>query len=422
MHDIKALRENPQKFDQALASRGLEAHADMCLAIDKQYRQTLTELQLLQSKRNQVSRAIGQAQKKGIHEQDSIADMKAIKGQIEALEMRQKQLDGDLKAILEQLPNIPAEDVPIGVDESANVELRKHGTIKEFDFVPKRHFELGEALAMMDFETASTISGARFVILRGALAQLERALGNFMLDVHVHEHGYEETIPPALIRSQTVYGTGQLPKFANDLFLTTDDRWLLPTAEVPLTGQAMNSHFNEQDLPKRYCAWTSCFRREAGAAGKDTRGMIRQHQFSKVEMVSITTPEQSWDELEHMTRAAEKILEYLEIAYRTITLCTGDMGFGAAKTYDIEVWLPGEDAYREISSCSNCCDFQARRMNARLKGTNRKSEYIHTLNGSGLAVGRALIAVLENYQQKDGSIQIPKVLQPYMQGKTQITL
>ncbi|MEM7070129.1 MAG: serine--tRNA ligase [Pseudomonadota bacterium] len=422
MHDIKMIRNDPDGFDKALAKRGLAPIAQQCLALDESYRDALTKMQDLQNLRNKTSKQIGLMRKNNEDNAEVVAEMQQVKSKIEMIEKRQKELAGALSKILEELPNVPADDVPFGKDEHDNIELRKWGTIPHFDFVVKRHFELGEQLGMMDFETAANLSGSRFVVLRKDLARLERALSNFMMDMHIEQHGYQEVIPPVLVRSQTVYATGQLPKFADDLFMTSDDRWLIPTAEVSLTAQMMGQTIDEDHLPHRYCAWTPCFRREAGAAGKDTRGMLRQHQFSKVEMVSITTPENSYQELERMTRCAETILEKLNLAYRTIILCTGDMGFGAAKTYDIEVWLPGENTYREISSCSNCVDFQARRMQARLKGKHRKGQYVHSLNGSGLAVGRTLIAVLENYQQSDGSIVIPDILKPYMGGMDRIQI
>ena len=325
-----------------------------------------------------------------------------------------------LDACLATLPNLPDDDVPTGKDEHDNVELRRHGTVRAFSFTPKPHDQLGEELGMMDFATAATLAGARFVFLRKDVARLERALAQFMLDTHVQEFGYEETSPPLLVRSQTVFGTGQLPKFESDLFKTTDDRWLIPTAEVPLTAQIMNKVYQAEELPKRYVALTPCFRSEAGAAGKDTKGMIRQHQFWKVELVSITTAAESGKELERMTSCAEAILQKLELPYRTIMLCSGDMGFAAKKTHDIEVFVPAQDCYREISSCSNVGDFQARRLQGRYKDKDGNMKFVHTLNGSGLAVGRALVAVMENYQDRDGNIEVPTILQPYMQGLKKI--
>ena len=337
---------------------------------------------------------------------------------MEGLEVRATECDGAVKRILEALPNLLDSDVPDGPDESANVVLATHGTPRTFDFQPRQHFELGEALGMMDFALAAKLAGARFTVLRGPLARLERALGQFMLDLHTGQHGYTETIVPSLVNDATLYGTGQLPKFAEDNFRTTDGRWLIPTAEVPLTNVAAGEILAEKALPLRLTALTDCFRSEAGAAGRDTRGMLRQHQFRKVEMVSVTTPEQSAEEHERMTRCAETVLRLLELPFRRMVLSSGDTGFGAARTYDLEVWLPGQGAWREISSCSNCRDFQARRMNARFRGgaDGKTVSPVHTLNGSGVAVGRALIAVMENHQEADGSIRVPEVLWPYMGG------
>ncbi|MEM7196805.1 MAG: serine--tRNA ligase [Pseudomonadota bacterium] len=417
MHDIKAIRQDPQAFDLAMKRRGEDPCADAILALDSKHRAIQTKTQELLALRNQLSQQVGKAKAKGEAADEIVAQVQANKAALAELEQKQNTLAVAIKARLEVLPNIAHADVPDGADENDNVEIHRSGTIPDFDFMPLRHFTLGEALGMMDFETAASISGARFVILRDKLARLERALANFMLDTHINLHGFEETAPPALVRTDTVYGTGQLPKFAEDFFHTDNDYWLIPTSEVPLTAQVQNTVVDSASLPRRYTAWTPCFRSEAGAAGRDTRGMIRQHQFSKVEMVCITAPDQSQAELEFMRQCAESILEKLGLAYRTVILCTGDMGFGATKTYDIEVWLPGENSYREISSCSNCWDFQARRMNARMKDVRQKgTQLVHSLNGSGLAVGRCLVAVLENYQQADGSVRIPQALQPYMGG------
>lgn len=418
MHDIRYIRENSSEFDEELVRRHLAPMSANIIAVDTHLRARKTGLQRLQQQRNQHSEAI--AERKLNNQDDSaeilIKQIQSIKDDIHEAEKAIRGLDEELRALLEVIPNLAKSDVPDGADEADNIEVKRWGEARDI-IEPKRHFELGEALGLMDFETAAALSGARFVILRGALARMERALANFMLDIHINEHGYTETSPPALVRSQTLYGTGQLPKFADDLFCTKDGYWLIPTAEVPLTAQGGGKIYDDSVFPLRYTAYTPCFRSEAGAAGKDTRGMIRQHQFYKVEMVSLTLPEQSDDELERMRRCAETILERLDLPYRTIILCTGDMGFAAAKTYDLEVWLPAEKAYREISSCSTCTDFQARRMNARFRRKNSKgTEFIHSLNGSGLAVGRTLIAVLENYQNPDGSISIPPALRPYMHG------
>ncbi|MGE3832367.1 MAG: serine--tRNA ligase [Parvibaculaceae bacterium] len=420
MHDIKFIRENPEAFDAGLRKRNLDPQAMELIALDKAHRAAVQKVQAMQERRNAASKEIGQAMGKG---DKTAAD--ALKAEIarikdeqpaeeEALRAAEKALNDRLAAI----PNLPADDVPLGFDEKGNVERRRHGTPKRINSA-KQHFEIGEATGLMDFETAAKLSGSRFVVLKGQLARLERALATFMLDLHTGEHGYTEINPPLLVRDETMFGTAQLPKFADDQFRTTDGRWLIPTAEVSLTNLVRERITDEAELPMRVTAWTPCFRAEAGAAGRDTRGMIRQHQFSKVELVSITTPEQSADEHERMTACAEEVLKRLDLPFRTMTLCTGDMGFASRKTYDIEVWLPGQNAYREISSCSVCGDFQARRMNARFKGKDAKqARYVHTLNGSGVAVGRALIAVLENYQNEDGSVTIPEVLRPAMNATT----
>ena len=474
MHDIRFIREQPEQFDAGLKRRSLPAHSPDILAIDTERRATQTSAQELQAKRNDVSKQIGELKRKGGDAEALMQEVAAIKEKLAALEEQEKALGTKLEDILSRIPNIPASDVPDGKDEKDNKELRRFGEPTRINSA-KEHFDIGENLGLMDFDTAAKLSGARFTLLSGALAKLERALGNFMLDVHTEEFGYTEVSPPLMVRSEIMYGTAQLPKFENDQFLTghpdferfwpnydeardllrdkikeegiTDQDkirtrnwerqqawkkklysseyslplWLIPTAEVPLTNVVNGEIVSKETLPLRMVARTPCFRAEAGAAGRDTRGMIRQHQFYKVELVSITTPEQSVAEHERMVNCAETILKKLELPFRTIVLCTGDMGFASRKTYDIEVWLPGQNAYREISSCSNCGDFQARRMNARCRGAaDKNTEFLHTLNGSGIAIGRCLIAVLENYQQPDGSVIIPPVLRPYMGGMERI--
>jgi seryl-tRNA synthetase len=417
MFDSRWIRENPDTFDAGLVRRGLEPLSAEVLALDKARRQAQTQAQEVQSRRNALSKQVGAAKSKGEDAAEIIAEVSALKDEHVRLEEEVKSADQALKLFLEGLPNTPAPDVPEGADEAANLEIRQHGQAPAFDFEPKQHFEIGEAMGRMDFEAASRLSGARFVVLRGALARMERALGAFMLDLHTKEFGYTEVSPPILVRDTALYGTGQLPKFAEDLYRTEDDYWLIPTAEVPLTNLVAGSVLSESDLPLRVTALTPCFRSEAGAAGRDTRGMLRQHQFSKVELVSICLPDQSDAELERMTGCAEEVLKRLGLHYRVMLLSTGDMGFSARKTHDLEVWLPGQDAYREISSCSSCGDFQARRMDGRYRPDGEKgTRHLHTLNGSGLAVGRALIAVLENYQNADGSVRVPEALQPYMDG------
>ena len=422
MFDIRQVRENPDAFDAALARRGLAPLAENLKALDAKRREALTAAQEIQTRRNATAKQIGALKAKGEDASAIIEQVAKDKDAQVAAEAEAAKLDADLEAALSVIPNLPADDVPQGRDESANVELRKVGAPGTYDFKPLEHFELGEKLGLMDFEAAARISGSRFVVLKGALARLERALGAFMLDLQTSEHGYTEVAPPFLVRDQALYGTGQLPKFAEDLFVTSTQHWLVPTAEVPLTNLVREQILEENSLPRRYTALTPCFRSEAGAAGKDTRGMIRQHQFDKVELVSITAPEQSEAEHERMTNAAEEVLKRLGLPYRVIVLCTGDMGFSARKTYDIEVWLPGQNAYREISSCSNCGDFQARRMNARYRpaGDEKGTRFVHTLNGSGLAVGRTLIAVMENYQTASGTIRVPDALRPYMGGLAEI--
>jgi len=477
MLDVKWIRENPAALDEALRRRGLAPLGDQVQALDQKRRAAQTEAQTVQAEHNKLSKEIGAAKAKGQDAAPILAKVGELKARQAALEEAMKAADAELETFLAVVPNAPAADVPDGKNEHDNVVLRRSGPIAKPDFEPKQHFELGEALGLMDFDQAGVISGARFTILKGALARLERALGQFMLDLHTTEFGYTEVSPPLLVRDKALYGTANLPKFAEDLFKTSvvelsipadqlvldgakvvgfkdardrdlfdeavkdgqakivvnpegqakrlivrDQRWLIPTAEVPLTNLANGKLFDEKQLPLRFTAHTACFRSEAGAAGKDTRGMLRQHQFYKVELVSIAHPDKSEEEHERMTAAAETVLTRLELPFRTVLLCTGDMGFASRKTYDLEVWLPGQGAYREISSCSNCGDFQARRMDARFRPGGTKvpgqkgTRYVHTLNGSGIAVGRALIAVMENYQRADGGIAVPAALQSYMGG------
>lgn len=417
MHDLKSIRDNPAGFDAALARRGWAAVTPALLDLDARRRAAQTELQELQTKRNQVSREIGIVRGKGGDTDALMATVAEIKERMTALEGIDRELGEALDQQLSGIPNLPGDDVPEGADEAANREISRWGEPRQFDFTPRQHFELGEALGQMDFGRAAKLAGARFTVLQGGLARLDRALAAFMLDTHTLEFGYTEVIPPTLVNDSTMYGTGQLPKFADDLFRTTDGRWLIPTAEVPLTNLTADEILDEEVLPLRWTAHTLCYRSEAGSAGRDTRGMIRQHQFHKVELVSIVHPDRSEEEHQRMTRCAETILERLGLPYRKLLLCTGDMGFGARKTYDLEVWLPGQGAYREISSCSNCGEFQARRMKTRFRVKGEKgTRFVHTLNGSGLAVGRTLVAILENYQQADGSIAVPEVLRPYMGG------
>lgn len=423
MFDIRYIRENPDAFDAGLARRGLAPRAGEILAIDEEARKYTVVLNEMQEKRNAASKLIGQAKAKGDDAEFNRLreEVESIKSQMPVAEDIQKKKQNEIRDILSTIPNIPAEDVPEGEDEAANVEIRKWGEPKRLNDA-KEHFDLGEALGQMDFETAAKMSGSRFVLLKGQLARLERAIASFMLDLHTGEFGYTECNPPLLVKDDALYGTGQLPKFTEDLFKTTGEHWLIPTAEVSLTNIVNGDILTEEELPLRFTAWTPCFRSEAGSAGRDTRGMIRLHQFSKVELVSITTPDQSKDEHERMTGAAEEVLKRLDLPFRTMVLSTGDMGFGAQKTYDIEVWLPGQGQYREISSCSNCGDFQARRMNTRYRvaGEKKKINPVHTLNGSGLAVGRTLVAIMENYQEADGSVAVPDALKPYMGGVEKI--
>jgi seryl-tRNA synthetase len=417
MHDIKKIRNNPEEFDAKLARRGVAAQAAKIIELDEFIREKQTNLQELQTKRNDIARAVGQAKSKGEDASQHMQEAEHIKEQIPMLEGQVNEAQLELHDILVCLPNEMADDTPEGEDEDHNREVRTHGKKPQFDFKAKQHFELGEDLGMMDFETAAKMSGSRFVLLKKQLARLERALANFMLDVHTQEFGYEEVAPPVLLREHALFGTGQLPKFAEDFFKTTDNYVLAPTAEVPLTNIVADQIIAEEELPLRFTAHSNCFRSEAGSAGRDTRGMIRLHQFSKVELVSITNEKDSHEELERMTTAAETILQKLELPYRLMQLCAGDIGFSAHKTYDLEVWLPGQKKYREISSCSNCLDFQARRMKTRYKELNtRKNKFVHTLNGSGLAVGRTIVAILENYQNADGTIAVPQVLRQYLGG------
>jgi seryl-tRNA synthetase len=421
MLDVKWIRENPGALDEALRRRGLPPLGEQVSALDQKRRAAQTEAQKVQAEHNALSKEIGIAKSKGQDAAPILAKVGALKAKQAELEDAMRAADRELEEFLAVVPNAPAPDVPEGKTSDDNPVVRRSGPIAKPDFPPKQHFELGEALGLMEFEQAGVISGARFTILKGALARLERALGQFMLDLHTTEFGYTEVSPPLLVRDRALYGTANLPKFAEDLFRTSNDYWLIPTAEVPLTNLAAGKLLDEKDLPLRFTAWTPCFRSEAGAAGKDTRGMLRQHQFYKVELVSIAHPEKSEEEHERMTACAEEVLKRLGLPFRTVMLCTGDMGFASKKTYDLEVWLPGQGMYREISSCSNCGDFQARRMDARFRPAGQKgTRFVHTLNGSGIAVGRALIAVMENYQRGNGSIEIPEALRPYMGGITSI--
>ncbi len=459
MHDLKWIRENPEAFDRGLESRGLAALSKTILDLDARHRAAQTAIQELQAKRNELSRQVGEAKRRGRSADSLVAEVTRLKEQIAARDVEEMELAENIDLNLSVLPNLAAADVPVGLDESHNQEIRRHGAPRKFDFKPKEHWELGEKLGLMDFEAAAKMSGARFVVLKGALARLERALAQFMLDLHTGEFGYTEVSPPLLVRDATLYGTGNLPKFEEDQFWAISGEFfahrgdaylediaqstdvpalqmaftqvlktlrknrlgLIPTAEVPLTNLAADMILDEARLPLRFTAWTACFRSEAGAAGKDTRGMLRQHQFYKVELVSIAHPARSEEEHERMTACAEEVLKRLGLPYRVVVLSTGDMGFAARKTYDIEAWLAGQGRYREISSCSNCGDFQARRMKARFRRAGEKgTQFVHTLNGSGIAVGRALIAIMESYQQADGSIVVPEVVRPYMGGLARI--
>jgi seryl-tRNA synthetase len=442
MHDIKLIRENPTAFDRALGRRGLPPKAAELIGIDERRRHLILSSEQAQARRNAASKEIGDAKKAKDdgHAAKLMAEVTALKTTMPQLEQSARAADEELAAALAAIPNLPLDEIPEGVDEHGNIVRHHFGAVRNYAFAPKPHFDLGEAMGLMDFEAAAKLSGARFVVLKKGLARLERALGQFMLDLHTSEHGYTEVNPPLMVRDNVMFGTGQLPKFEDDQFwavrgellaaldesaaaglgrLRSERLGLIPTAEVPLTNLVRESIRDEKELPMRFTALTPCFRAEAGAAGRDTRGMIRQHQFTKVELVSITTPETSQDEHERMLACAEEVLRRLNLHYRVVTLCAGDMGFSAQKTYDIEVWMPGQGeggAFREISSCSVCGDFQARRMDARYRGSDGKPRFVHTLNGSGTAVGRALIAVMETYQQADGSIAVPEVLQPYMGG------
>ncbi len=453
MHDTRFIREHPETFDRALARRGIEPQAQRLIALDERRRAAIQRVETAQARRNAASKEIGEAKKNKDEDKAKglLIEVAALKESIPGMEAEEKKTSKELDDALAEIPNLPLDDVPDGKDANDNVEHHRFGAKRDYAFSPKQHFEIGEALGQMDFETAAKLSGARFVVLKRGLARLERALGQFMLDVHTGEHGYSEVAPPLLVRNEAMFGTTQLPKFEEDQFwaingelliglsedaiadaardelqmaylgrlakLRADRLGLIPTAEVPLTNLVRESILDEAQVPLRFTACTPCFRAEAGAAGKDTRGMIRQHQFTKVELVSITTPEQSKDEHERMLACAEEVLRRLDLHYRVMTLCAGDMGFASQKTYDIEVWLPGQNVYREISSCSVCGEFQARRMNARYRAKeDRQIRHLHTLNGSGVAVGRALIAVMENYQLEDGSIAVPEALAPYMGG------
>lgn len=419
MYDIRWIRENPEAFDRGMDARGNAVRAAELSALYEARLAVQQSLQEKQSERNATAKLIGKAKGQG-DEAEAQRLMQAtadLKSEVQRLEEEDRTREAELTEVLAAIPNLPMEDVPVGADEEANVLVRRHGSPPAFDFGAKEHFEIGEALGMMDFDAAAAMSGARFVVMRGQLARLERALANFFIDTQTEEFGYTEVNPPLLVRDQALFGTGQLPKFAEDQFHTDDGFWLIPTAEVPLTNLVREQIVDVATLPRRVTALTPCFRSEAGSAGRDTRGMIRQHQFNKVEMVCITEGDQSEAELERMTGCAEKLLQRLGLAYQVMLLSSGDMGFGARKTYDLEVWLPGQNRYREISSCSNCWDFQARRMNTRYRPEGeKKTRFVHTLNGSGLAVGRALIAVLENYQQADGTVRVPEALIPYMGG------
>lgn len=425
MLDLKWIRENEEEFKQALKRRNHPTPAGDIISLDAKHREKIVEMQDVQEHRNAVAKHMGLVKRDGGDISELTAQGTELKEKLASLEEEERALGEELKSLLSTIPNVLSADVPEGSSEDDNKQVRTHGEVPTFSFTPKQHFEIGEDLGLMDFETASNMSGSRFVLLKGDLARLERALASFMLDLHTTEFGYREVSPPLLVNASALYGTSQLPKFEEDQFKTTDNKYLIPTAEVPLTNMVADKIVEEKDLPLRYTALTPNFRSEAGSAGKDTRGMLRQHQFYKVELVSITHPEESAAEHERLTGAAEEVLKRLEIPYRVQLLCSGDTGFGAHKTYDLEAWMPGQNQYREISSCSIFNDFQARRMNARFRpvtvnGKKPKPQYLHTLNGSGIAVGRALIAVLENFQQEDGSVKIPKVLQPYMNNKVEI--
>lgn len=422
MHDIRAIRENPELYEKAWAAKGRSGAAAQAVELDARLRAAKLALETAQSRRNEASKLIGQAKarKDEAEAQRLMTEVEQVKGALAEQAEVERAISAELHDLLAALPNIPLPDVPVGADEHENVEVRRWGEPFAISN-PRDHVDLGEGLGLVDFEAAARMSGARFVVLKGQIARLERAIGQFMLDLQTQEHGYTEVSPPLLVNDAAAYGTDKLPKFADDLFKTTDGRWLIPTAEVPLTSMVMGQITAEEELPLRMTALTPCFRSEAGASGRDTRGMIRQHQFYKVELVSITAPDKSEEEHERMVGCAEAVLKALELPFRTMLLCTGDMGFGARKTYDLEVWIPSEGRYREISSCSNCGDFQARRMDARTKKAGEKgARFVHSLNGSGLAVGRTLVAVMENYQDEKGRIAIPQALHPYLPGMTHI--
>jgi len=421
MHDIRGIRAEPDRFDAAMARRAFVPESPAILRLDEARRAALTAQQEARARRNALAKEIGAARRSGADSVALEAEATRLRDDMERLGGEAARLDGELTALLARLPNVLADEVPDGGDESYNAEVKRWGAQRNFDFAPKQHFELGEALGLMDFERAAKIAGARFTVLRGGLARLERALGQFMLNLHTVEHGFVEMTVPSLVNDAAAFGTGQLPKFEEDLFRTIDGRWLIPTAEVPLTNLVSGEIRLAAELPLRMTALTDCFRSEAGSAGRDTRGMLRQHQFRKVELVSIVHPERSEEEHERMTRCAETVLERLGLPYRRMLLCAGDTGFAAAKTFDLEVWLPGQGMWREISSCSNTRAFQARRMNARFRAADGKTvSHVHTLNGSGVAVGRALIAVMETYQQADGGIAVPEALVGLMGGETRI--
>lgn len=418
MLDMKWVREHTDEVAAMLLNRNYNFPLDKFVELDALRRETLLEVEALKEKRNAGAKEVGMKKKAGENADALMEEMRLIGEKVKELDEKVAGIEAELQDLAMRIPNRPHSSVPVGADENDNVEIRRHGTPRRFTFEPKPHWDLGEPLGIMDFERGVQLAESRFTVLKGAGARLERALMNFMLDLHTTQHGFTEIAPPILVNTTTMSGTGQLPKFAEDLYrCANDDLWLIPTAEVPLTNLHAGEILNESDLPKYYCAFTPCFRREAGSYGRDMRGMLRQHQFDKVEMVKISTPEKSYDELEHMTNCAEKVLQLLGIPYRVICLCTGDMGFGAAKTYDIEVWLPSQNCYREISSCSNCEDFQARRMGTKYRPANGgKPRFVHTLNGSGIAIGRCLIALMENYQNEDGSITVPEALRPYAEG------
>ena len=416
MLDMKFVRENPEKVIEAVHNRNGELNLDEFLALDKERRELTQQVEVLKNERNTASKAIGQLKKAGENAEEKMAEVRAIGDKIAADDTRLREIEARLKEIMLSIPNVPADDCPIGKSDEDNPEVRKWGEPRKFDFEPLSHWEIGEKLDILDFERGHKISGARFTVYKGLGSRLERAVINFYLDLHTSEHGYTEFFPPFIVNADSMQGTGQLPKFAEDMFkLQGMDMYLIPTAEVPITNLHRDEILNGDDLPLRYCAYSACFRAEAGSAGKDTRGLIRQHQFNKVELVKFTRPEQSWDELESLTNNAERALQLLGLPYHVVRLCTGDLGFSSATTYDLEVWLPQANRYREISSCSNFLDFQARRANIRFRrDAKSKPEFVHTLNGSGLAVGRTVAAILENYQQADGSVVVPEVLRKYM--------